>query len=127
VAGAATAPQQLQSLYAPGEDLPCADFAFLALLKRSPEYRAIRRRVADPKPIDAWQEEGWHYFLFQLLPENGQPASEATAPVVLFTMVGGDSAPLSALIITPSPSGGQAEVTNLSQPGSTYSVDLSAD
>jgi hypothetical protein len=126
VAGVATSPERPQSPFAPGDDLPCADFAFLKPLKRSAEYRAIRRRVADPKPIDAWQDEGWHYFLFQLLPENGQPASKAMAPVVLFTMVGSDSTPVSALVITPRPGVGQAEVMNLRQPESVYTVDLSS-
>jgi hypothetical protein len=48
------------------DTLPCADFGLLGPLKRSREYASIRKRVADPKPIDAWQMDMVHYFLFQL-------------------------------------------------------------
>lgn len=104
------------------DDLPCADFGLLGPLKRSPEYASIRKRVADPKPLDAWQMDCEHYFVFEL-----RPATEATAtetPFALFTMRWEDDGPVAALVITPDASGEQAEVVDLRQPGSVYTMPV---
>ena len=66
-------------------------------LKRSARYAAIRPRVADPKPLDAWQTQGPHYFLFQLHAVNGDPEP----PCALFTMRWEDNEPLSVIIVMP--------------------------
>jgi len=118
-AGSAVSSGAVASLYDIADDLPCADFGFLKVLKRSPEYGSIRRRVADPKPVDAWQADMVHYFLFQLRP------LEDVIPYALFTMRWEDNGPVSALVITPDTEGKQAEVVNLSQPGSVQTVPLS--
>ena len=113
------------TLYEVADSLPCADFGLLAPLKRSPEYAAIRRRVADPKPVDAWQMDMLHYFLFPL-PAVKEPAN-GEAPYALFTMRWEDNGPVSALVITPHADGKQAEVVDLRQPGTVSTVPLSQE
>src|SRR5215203_4827565 len=65
-------------MFGADDDLPCADFGLLDLLKHSPEYRAMRRRGAAPKPVDAWQSNSLHYFVFKLRPT--QRAAEGRSP-----------------------------------------------
>lgn len=110
--------------YAPGEDLPCADLALLVPLKKSPEYRTIRPRVAKPRAIDAWQEEGLHFFVFELKAAESAPAQPSELPVVVFTMHPEETAPVSVAIVTPRPDGEEAEVVNLRDPGSAYIVPV---
>jgi hypothetical protein len=99
-----------------GDDLPCADLALLVSLKKSPEYRTIRHRVANPKAIDAWQEDGFHFFVFQLRAADCAGASPAEAPVAVFAMHPEASAPISAVVVTPNPNGETAEIMNLRAP-----------
>ncbi len=40
--------------------------ALIAAAKRSPAYRAIRPRVADPCPSDGWYEGGCAFVVFDL-------------------------------------------------------------
>jgi hypothetical protein len=122
-AGSAVSRGSLADLYANADDLPCADFGLLGPLKRSPEYAGIRKRVADLKPVDAWQVNMLHYFVFQLRPSDEAPA-DAVTPFALFTMRWEDNEPVSAIVVTPSPSGDHAEVTNLREPKSTHTVPL---
>lgn len=112
------------TLYEVADSLPCADFGLLGPLKRSPEYAAIRRRVADRKPVDAWQMDMVHYFVFELRPLEGASAT-AGPPFALFTMRSEHNAPVSALVITPNASGEQAEVTDLPHPDRVQTVPLS--
>ena len=114
------------SVYEIADDLPCADFGLLGPLKRSPEYASIRKRVANPKPVDAWQADMVHYFLFELKPVEDAPAT-TEVPFALFSMAWEDDGPVSALVITPDASGEQAEVVNLRQPGSIQTVSLIGD
>jgi hypothetical protein len=114
-AGPAAAPGRLAGLVEDGDDFPCADFALLAPLKRSPEYRAIRKRAANPKPADAWQVDGLHYFLFELGPAAEAPAVDE-APVALFAMRIGETAPVSALLVTVNPDRTSAHVNSLRDP-----------
>jgi len=102
------------------DGLPCADFKLLAPLKHSAEYRAIRRRVAELKPLDAWQLDGLHYFVFALKRPEDAPA-DAADPVALFIM-GAEPSPVSALVITPRPEGEQADVQDLRNPGKPFKV-----
>jgi hypothetical protein len=105
------------------DGFPCADFALLKPLKRSAEYGAIRRRVADPKPLDAWQVDGLHYFVFALRPPEGAPTGEA--PVALFTMTGADEDPPAvALVITPGVDPKHPQVVDLRRPGTPFTVPL---
>lgn len=104
------------------DGLPCADFKLLAPLKRSAEYRAIRPRVSEIKPLDAWQLDALHYFVFALKRPADAPA-DAGDPVALFIM-GTDPAPISALVIAPKPDGAQADVQDLRKPGAPFKVRL---
>jgi hypothetical protein len=126
VAGPATLHEQIASQYAPGDDLPCADAALLAPLKKSPEYRAIRPRVASPRAIDSWQEDGLHFFVFQLRAANGVESSLADPPVAVFCMHPQAATPISVVVVTPSPSGEEAEIMNLRDPESVYTAPVSS-
>src|SRR5438105_4075293 len=107
--------QHIASEYAPGDDLPCADSKLLVPLKRSREYGAIRKRVADLRPADSWQEDQFHFFVFALRPaEEAPPTPEA--PVAVFAMHPESSAPVSAVVVTLGPDGADAEVRDLRQP-----------
>lgn len=67
-----------------------------------------------------------HYFVFQLRPQEEAPA-DADSSFALFTMRWEDNEPVSAVVITPSPSGNQAEVVNLRDPaGAVQTVPLGA-
>ncbi len=94
-------------------------------LKRSSEYRTLRPRVASLKPADHWQEEGLHFFVFQLLPAEGTAAVGAEPPVAVFVMHPEEPAPVSAVVVTPSASGGEAEVMDLRRPDSAYTAPYS--
>lgn len=101
-------------------NLPCADFGLLDPLKRSPEYREIRRLGAKPQPFDAWIAGGLHYFVFEI------PAhDEATAAFALFTMLWEQNEPLAALVVTPLPIEQKARVNDLRQSGVAHEINLS--
>ena len=112
------------ALYEAAEELPCADFGLLGPLKRSAEYGSIRASVADPKPLDAWQQDMYHYFVFQLRTVEVAQA-DAGPPYALFTMSWENDGPVSALVIAPDVSQKQAKVVNLSMPESVQTVSLS--
>ena len=80
--------------------------------------------MADLRPADSWFEEGLHFFVFQLRPVEGATLPEA--PVAVFAMHPESDEPLSAVVVTPSADGAEAEVTDLRQPESTYTAPLSA-
>ena len=105
------------------DDLPCADYALLVPLKRSRVYGAVRKRVADLSPADAWRQEGFHFFVFDLhpVPADGTPAE---GPVAVFAMHSEATEPVSAVVVTPSAESGAAEIANLLQPESTYTAPL---
>ena len=97
----------------PTEDvIRLPDFGLLGPLKRSAEYAAIRRRVADPSPMDAWEMDMTHYFVFELRrTEAADPASEP--PYALFKMRWEDDGPLDAMVITPDVRGGEPRVEKI--------------
>lgn len=106
-------------------DLPCADYKLLAPLKRSAEYGALRPRVANLRPIDAWLEDELHFFVFQLSPTEGQADGETPsgdAPVAVFAMHPASPEPVSAVIVTPVDNNQQAEITDIRRPESSYRV-----
>ena len=119
--------EQMADQYAAGDGLPCADAALLLPLKRSHEYRAIRRRVASPRPVDSWFDQELHFFVFQLqaMNGNGSRSHGAEPPVAVFTMHPEAPEPISAVMITPNPNGAEAEVTDLRVPERVYSARLS--
>jgi hypothetical protein len=101
----------------------------LVPLKRSPEYRALRPRVAGLSPLDHWQEEGLHFFVFAL--RHGAAAGEGGAvvvakdvepPVAVFAMHPREPSPVSAVVVTPSQSGEEAQVMDLRRPDLAYTA-----
>lgn len=64
------------------------DTALLVAVKRSEVYRALRSRVADPRPQDAWIDAGRAFVVFTLHPVVGGKAdSTASSPAqVLFVL-----------------------------------------
>jgi hypothetical protein len=104
------------------DGLPGADFSLLAPLKRSAEYGAIRGRVAELKPLDAWQLNDFHYFVFALRRADDAPA-DSEDPVALFAM-NGESRLAFALVFRPDAEGAQADVQDLRNPGTSFRMDL---
>ena len=123
MAGPATVRQGFADQYDVSADLPCADAALLVPLKRSRAYGAIRKRVADLRPVDSWQEDEFHFFVFALRPGYSPPAT-FEAPLAVFAMHAESTEPLSAVVVTPSPDGVQAEVRNLREPDTVYTMPL---
>ena len=122
----AVATGSLEELYNVADDLPCADFGLLGPLKRSPEYADIRKRVADPKPIDAWQAGTLHYFVFLLRPREEDPP-EVSGSFVLFTMRWEDDDPVAAVVIMPSLDANEAKVIDIRKPEKTHIIKLSRE
>ena len=123
MAGPATVLQRFADQHDVSADLPCADAALLLPLKRSREYGAIRKRVADLRPVDSWQEDQFHFFVFALRPEENAPATPE-APVAVFAMHAQSTEPLSAVVVTPSLDGVQAEVRSLREPDNVSMMPL---
>jgi hypothetical protein len=112
------------SQFGVGADAPCADSKLLVPAKRSREYRVIRPRIPQLLPVDSWQEDGLHFFVFRLRPADHAPVPEALAPLAVFAMHPDSPAPVSAVVVTPSADGMQAEVRDLRAPDSAYTVPL---
>jgi hypothetical protein len=108
------------------ENLPCADSALLVPLKRSKEYRAIRKRVADLHPADSWQQEGFHFFVFVLHAADGTNGVLLESPVVVFAMHPEEKDPVSAVVVTPTGDGAEAEIRSLRDPDSAYTAPISS-
>ena len=125
-AGTAVGSSSLAGLYG-ADDLPCADFGLLALLKRSPEYDSIRRRAINRKPVDAWRSYDEHYFIFELSPAENDATTPSETSFALFKMRWEDSGPAAALIITPTADGTHAEVRHLSQPDKVQLLPLDSN
>lgn len=124
-AGPAAVHDQIASQFGVAEDLPCADFKFLGPLKRSPEFRALRPRLAGkaPHPLyDSWLDDGFHFFVFQLVPEAGRVATQAGLAV--FAMHPDVKGSASAVTVVPTEDGKQAEITDLKKEGSSYVAPL---
>ena len=98
------------------DDLPCADYALLVPLKRSRAYGAVRKRVADLRPADAWLQDGLHFFVFDLHPPAGDGAP-AERPVAVFAMLQESREPVSAVVVTPGAGGAAPEVVDLRPTG----------
>ena len=120
--GSATLHDEIVSQYAPADDLPCAAAWLLAPLKKSPEYRVIRPRIANPMAVDSWQDQGVHFFVFLLRPAEGAPWVPHDPPVVVFAMHPEEPEPVSVVVVTPKPGGEEAEVVDLREAGSTYTA-----
>lgn len=119
---------QIASQLGVAEDLPCADPKFLVALKRSREFRNLRSRLAGsaPHPLyDSWLDDGFHFFAFQLAPEptpQGSPA--ALAGLAVFAMHPDQKTPVSAVTVVPTETGRHATITDLREPGGSYTAPL---
>ena len=85
-------------------------------LKRSREYGAIRKRVFYLRPVDAWQQEGFHFFVFVLRNPDGTDALLPEPPAAVFAMRPQEKTPVSAVVVTPRRDGGEPEITKLPPP-----------
>ena len=104
------------------DGLPCADYALLVPLKRSRAYGAVRRRVAEHLPADAWRQEGFHFFVFPLRPAEGAEGPPAEPPLAVFAMHPEEKDPVSAVVVTAGPD--RAEVRDLREPERAYTVPI---
>jgi hypothetical protein len=119
-AGPAATHEHIASQFGVTDDLPCADSAFLVPLKRAREFRALRRRLAGraPHPVyDSWLDDGFHFFVFLLAPDENTDAA-ATAGVAVFAMHPDQTEPVSAVTVVPTETDGHAEITDLREGGS---------
>jgi hypothetical protein len=113
--------------FAVASDLPCADSKYLVALKRSPEFRELRPRLAGspPHPVaDSWLDDGFHFFVFALKPEPNGDGRPREAGAAVFAMHPESPEPVSAITVIPTPTGEQAEITNLSAPTGSYIAPL---
>src|SRR5436190_148162 len=102
---------------------PCADYALLVPLKRSREYRAIRSRVADLRPSDAWQQDGLHFFVFELRSVDGDGTGLSGPDVAVCAMTPGLQAPVSAVLVRAGADDQAPEITALGErPATTSSL-----
>jgi hypothetical protein len=99
---------------------PEVDLALLTAVQVSQEFQSIQSRLAKRLPTDSWQEEGAHFFAFELLPADGSSPNGHEPPVAVFAMRSSEPVPISAVIVTPTADGEQAEVVDLRDPGSSY-------
>ena len=118
---------QITTQYAPADDLPCADFALLVPLKKSPEYRTLRPRIANVQAIDSWQEEGLHFFVYALKPPDAGGVNPSDPPVAVFTLHPEEPTPISVVVVTPSADGAEAEVVDVRQPDRAYTAPYSGN
>jgi hypothetical protein len=101
-------------------ELPCANLALLTPLKASAEFTTIAPRLAADRPLDAWQEDDLHFFVFQLRPDDGEEMeheAESESPVAVFVMDSASDAPISAVVVRPSGDGAEVAVHDLRTPG----------
>src|SRR5215207_1354497 len=94
---------------------PCPDYGLLVPLKRSREYRAVRARVSDLRPTDAWQQDGLHFFVFALRGDEGDATNQTEPPVAVFAMRPDTQDPVSAVVVRPRPDGQEPEVTPVAE------------
>jgi hypothetical protein len=108
-------------------DAPCADPKFITPLKRSPEFRALRPRLAGPAPhpvYDSWLDDGFHFFVFVLASDGDTGSVTDRSSFAVFAMHPDSPEPVSAIAVVPDESGAAAEITNLRPPGGSYVAPL---
>jgi hypothetical protein len=104
----AQAPRPLEALSAMAEDLPKADEALADVLEKSGEFNAIRHRLSNLGPMDSWQADMKHYFLYELKPD-----AEAENATALFVMSWDYDEPISGMVVTTDQADGNARVVQL--------------
>ena len=95
-------------------------------LKRSAEFAAIRRRMADHHYLDSWEDDDLHFFVFLLHPAEGVEADPKNPPVAVFAMHPEIEIPVSAVVVTPTDRGLQAEIQDIRQPESAYTAPVAS-
>jgi hypothetical protein len=90
-----------------------AEAELLSALRQSVEHHAVRPRMADPDPVDSWQEDGLHFFVFRLSRAPG--TEESDSPTAVFVMRVDEDEPVSAVVVTPD-GNGDPDVIDLRQP-----------
>jgi hypothetical protein len=96
-----------------------ADGRSLAAIEDSDEYRAIQSRLTVPWPVDSWQEDGLHFFVFELrAADDADPAPEP--PTAVFVIRPDPVEVVAAVVVTPR----APEISNLKQTESIHSPVL---
>lgn len=98
--------------------------ASLSMVASSPAYEGLQDRIASPLPIDAWEEEGLHFFVFQLHGTDSMGGSQAEAPVAVFTLRPDEAESISVVTVSPGQDGEEALITNVGAPEMSYTVPL---
>ena len=80
--------------------------------------------MADLRPADAWSQEGFHFFIFQLRMADGSDMVLPEPPLAVFAMHPEMKEPVSAVVVTPSPNGGEGEIRDLRQPEQVYTAPV---
>ena len=80
--------------------------------------------MASPTAADSWQEDGLHFFVFELRAAEGAASSPAEPVVAVFTMHPEEPAPISVVVVTPSASGEEAEIVDVRAPERGYTAPL---
>jgi hypothetical protein len=96
-------------------------------LKRSPEFRALRHRLAGtaPHPVyDSWLDEGFHFFVFVLASNGNTESGAERTSFAVFAMHPESPELVSAVAVVPTESGAEAEITNPRRPGGSYFAPL---
>ena len=109
-------------------ELPCADSKFLVPLKRSPEFRALRPRLAGkaPHPVyDSWLDDGFHFFVFVLAPAQNRDGASGEGGYAVFAMHPDSAEPVSAITLVATETGRDVEITDLRPPGGSHIAPLS--
>ena len=74
--------------------------------------------------FDSWLDDGFHFFVFTLVPESDSAAARREVGVAVFAMHPESEDVVSAVTIVPTVSGAHAEITNLREPGGSYIAPL---
>ena len=97
-----------------------ADMALLVSLRDSDEYQGLNEQVANPEPVDSWQEDGLHFFVFQLHAVATAVDVASAAPMAVFAMHPPEQAPVSAVVVRPGVNGEEADVLDVRLPENAY-------
>jgi hypothetical protein len=92
----------------------------LGPLRRLTEFAALGPRLTDQNPLDSWQEDGLHYFVFPLglVEVDSQAGEDAEAPVAVFVIHSASRDLIAAVAVTPRSGGDGADVQDLRSPDS---------
>lgn len=99
--GKRTAPEEMGAAPPAAEDMR-------HVVDDSAEFQRLLPRLVSPMPADTWEANMLHYFLYDLMPDEEGRESHA-----VFITRWEDDAPVSAIIVTPDPSGGDPRLVDL--------------